>query len=72
MDTIVTQRALREVYMRPFQIVARDAKPGAMMTSYNKVNGVHVAEDPKLLEDLVRGEWGWDPMMISDWYSKAL
>jgi len=67
-DTIVTPRALREVYLRPFQIVARDANPGAIMTSYNKVNGVHVSEDPKLLEDLVRKEWGWNPVMISDWY----
>jgi len=66
-DTIVTPRALREVYLRPFQIVARDANPGAMMTSYNKVNGVHVCEDPKMLEDLVRKEWGWDPLIISDW-----
>ena len=53
-DSIVTPRALREIYLRPFQVVARDANPGAMMTSYNKVNGVHVAEDPMLLEDLVR------------------
>ncbi len=66
-DTIVTQRALREVYLRPFQIVARDAKPHAMMTSYNKVNGIHVSENPKMLQDLVREEWGWDPLIISDW-----
>lgn len=66
-DTIITPRAFREVYLRPFQIVARDAKPGAMMTSYNKVNGVHVSEDPKLLQELIRSEWGWDPLMISDW-----
>lgn len=66
-DSIITPRALREIYLRPFQIVARDASPGAMMTSYNKVNGIHVAQDPVLLEDLVRKEWGWDPMMMSDW-----
>jgi beta-glucosidase len=66
-DVIVTPRALREVYLRPFQIVARDANPGAVMTSYNKVNGVHVSEDPKILEDIVRKEWGWDPLVISDW-----
>lgn len=65
-DTLVTERALREVYLRPFQIVARDAKPGALMTSYNKVNGVHVSEDPRMLEELVRKEWGWDPLVISD------
>jgi beta-glucosidase len=69
-DTIVTPRALRGVYLRPFQIVARDTNPRAMMTSYNKVNGVHVSEDPKLLEDLVRKEWGWNPLVISDlWVS---
>ncbi|KAH8819162.1 putative beta-glucosidase [Xylogone sp. PMI_703] len=67
-DTIVTPRALREVYLRPFQIVARDAAPKAMMTSYNKLNGLHVSQNPHLLDDLVRKEWGWDPLMMSDWY----
>ncbi|TAQ86959.1 hypothetical protein B7494_g4714 [Chlorociboria aeruginascens] len=67
-DTIVTPRALREVYLRPFQIAARYSNPGAMMTSYNKVNGTHVAENPEMLEDLVRKEWGWNPLIISDWY----
>lgn len=66
-DCIVTPRALREIYLRPFQIVARDARPGALMTSYNKVNGKHVADDPKMLQDLIRGEWKWDPLIISDW-----
>jgi beta-glucosidase len=46
--------------------VARDARPGALMTSFNKINGIHVSEDLKMLEELVRGEWGWDPLMISD------
>ncbi|OJJ47178.1 hypothetical protein ASPZODRAFT_141931 [Penicilliopsis zonata CBS 506.65] len=67
-DTLVTPRALREIYARPFQIVARDAKPGGLMTAYNKVNGCHVSEDSTLLEDLVRREWGWDPLMMSDWF----
>lgn len=66
-DTILTERALREVYLRPFQIIARDANPGCMMTAYNKINGVHVSEDPRLLQQVVREEWGWDPMTISDW-----
>ncbi|KFZ23139.1 hypothetical protein V502_02383 [Pseudogymnoascus sp. VKM F-4520 (FW-2644)] len=67
-DTLVTQRALREIYARPFQIVARDARPGGLMTAYNKVNGCHVSQDLELLDGLVRQEWGWDPMMISDWF----
>ena len=66
-DCIVTQRALREVYLRPFQIVARDASPGALMTSYNKINGKHVAENAEMVQDLIRGEWKWDPTIISDW-----
>ncbi|KAL5043293.1 putative beta-glucosidase H [Aspergillus fruticulosus] len=66
-DVIVTPRALREIYLRPFQIVARDARPGALMTSYNKVNGKHVVEDPKMY-DLIRKDWGWDPLVMSDWY----
>lgn len=67
-DTIITPRAFREVYLRPFQIVARDARPGALMTSYNRINGRHVSEDETLLDGLIRKEWGWDPLIISDWY----
>ncbi|KAL3460299.1 glycosyl hydrolase family 3 N terminal domain-containing protein [Aspergillus heterothallicus] len=66
-DVIVTPRAFREIYLRPFQIVARDASPGALMTSYNKINGKHVVENPEIY-DLIRKEWGWDPLVMSDWY----
>lgn len=67
-NCLITQRALREVYLRPFQIVARDASPGALMTSYNKVNGRHVADSREMLETIVRQEWKWDPLIVSDWY----
>lgn len=67
-DTIVTERALREVYLKPFQIAVRDANPGSMMTAYNKVNGEHVSQSKKLLQDVLRTEWGWDGMVMSDWY----
>lgn len=67
-DCLITPRALREVYLRPFQIVARDAKPGALMTSYNKINGKHVADSLELLEGIVRKEWQWLPLIMSDWY----
>ncbi|KAG4438285.1 hypothetical protein IFR05_006220 [Cadophora sp. M221] len=67
-NTIVTERALREIYCRPFQIAARDSNPGGLMTSYNKVNGQHCSQDPKLLDTMVRKEWGWDPLIMSDWY----
>lgn len=67
-NTIMTERALREVYLRPFQIVARDAAPGALMTSYNKINGLHVAQDPRIISGIVRDEWNWDPLIVSDWH----
>ena len=73
-DVRVTPRALREVYLKPFMILARDAGPGALMTSYNRVNGVRCSEDRWLLEEVVRKEWGWDPLVVSDWngtYSTA-
>jgi beta-glucosidase len=66
-DTIVTERALREIYLLPFQIAVRDSSPGAFMTSYNKVNGTHVSENTKFLQGILRGEWGWDGTVISDW-----
>ncbi|KAI5456496.1 putative beta-glucosidase H [Mariannaea sp. PMI_226] len=68
LNALVTERALREIYLRPFQIAARDANPRALMTSYNKVNGEHVSESKRLITDVVRGEWGWDPLVMSDWF----
>lgn len=67
-NSILTERALREIYLKPFQIAQRDAKPWAYMTSYNQVNGVHASEDPRLLKDVLRGEWAFDGLTMSDWY----
>ncbi len=69
-QAIVTQRALREIYTLPFQLAVRgaDPAPAAVMTAYNGVNGTFCSEDPKLLEQLLRGEWGWDGLVMSDWY----
>jgi beta-glucosidase len=67
-DSQVSQRALREIYMLPFQIAVRDARPYAFMTGYNKVNGTHVSENPKILQDILRDEWKWNGLVMSDWY----
>ncbi|KAG9252387.1 glycoside hydrolase superfamily [Emericellopsis atlantica] len=67
-DSIVTERAMREIYVLPFQIAVRDARPGSFMTAYNKVNGIHVSDDRKYIEDIVRKEWGWTGLVMSDWY----
>lgn len=66
-DCRVSERALREIYLMPFQIAQRDSKPKAYMTSYNKVNGLHVSENQRLLQHVLRDEWGFDGFIMSDW-----
>lgn len=67
-DSIVTERALREIYLLPFQLAVRDSHPKAFMTSYNKVNGTHVSENASILQDVLRGEWKWHGAIMSDWF----
>ncbi|KAL8336009.1 hypothetical protein RB601_000039 [Gaeumannomyces tritici] len=67
-DVRVPERALREVYLRPFQIAVRDGKPGVVMSSYNKVNGVRVSESRLVLDLILGQEWGFEGLVMSDWY----
>ena len=67
-NSIVTERALREIYLLPFQITMRDSDPGCFMTSYNLVNGEHCSESQRLIGDVLRKEWGFDGMVMSDWF----
>ncbi|KAK1149694.1 hypothetical protein N8T08_005247 [Aspergillus melleus] len=67
-NSIVTDRAMREIYLLPFMIAIAQGKPDAIMTAYNKVNGTHAAENPTLLRDILRGEWGWEGLLMSDWF----
>ncbi|KAK6077068.1 glycoside hydrolase family 3 [Seiridium cupressi] len=66
-DSRVSERALREIYTLPFQIAQRDSKPWAYMSSYNRVNGTHASENVHLLKEILRDEWGFDGMIMSDW-----
>lgn len=66
-DSIIAPRALREIYLRPFQIAQARASPWSYMTSYNKLNGTHCSENQWLLKDLLREEWGFDGLVMSDW-----
>ncbi|TID25052.1 beta-glucosidase precursor [Venturia nashicola] len=67
-DTIVTDRALREIYLMPFMIAIRLGRPHAVMTAYNQINGTHVSEHPRLLQHVLRDEWKWDGLLMSDWF----
>lgn len=67
-DCRVSPRALREIYLLPFQIAIRDANPWALMTAYNRVNGVYMSENSKILQDIVRKEWGYDGCIMRDWF----
>src|SRR5512136_2998275 len=64
----VSERPLREIYLRPFQVAIREAKPWAVMSSYNRINGTYACENDYTLLDILKGEWGFDGIVMSDWF----
>lgn len=66
-DEKISDRALREIYLKPFEIAVREAVPWAIMTAYNQINGTHCDNNEWLIKQVLRGEWGWEGLVMSDW-----
>jgi len=68
-DSMVDERALRELYLRPFEIAIAKADPWTLMAAYNRLNGTYCAENTRLLRDIVEKEWGYRGIVVSDWFA---
>ena len=66
-DSQLDERTLREIYLTPFEIAVKEGHPGTVMCSYNKIIGIHASDSKKLMTDILRTEWGFDGLVVTDW-----
>lgn len=66
-DSVMDQRTLRELYLSAFEAAVREGKPATVMCAYPKLNGIHCSDHKELLTDILRDEWGFDGMVVTDW-----
>lgn len=68
-DSLVSERALHEIYLAAFEHIVKDARPGSVMASYNRLNGTYLTENRHMLTEVLREKWGFDGFVVTDWFA---